>query len=273
MLLVLFGALLHAGWNALVKSGADKLLDMALIVAGTAVVAAVALPFLPPPARESWPYLAVSGCLHVTYFALVAAAYRAGDMSLAYPLMRGTPPLAVALLGNLLLGEYLGALGWAGVALISAGVLAMALKRGAAAQARPILLALANAVVIAGYTLLDGLGARASGAPIAYALWTFLLAGLGLLPLVAWRRPGLLVPHLRAKWRIGALAATGTIGSYALALWAMTVAPIAAVAALRETSILFGVVIATIVLREVPTATRLAGAALVAVGAACLRLA
>jgi drug/metabolite transporter (DMT)-like permease len=273
MLLVLLGAALHATWNALVKSGADKLLDTALVVAGSATLAVAAIPFLPIPAAASWPMLLASAVIHLVYFALVAAAYRAGDMSLAYPLMRGTPPLAVAILAALLLGETLRPLGWLGVALVCGGVLVMAVRRGARAHAATVGVALANAAIIATYTLVDGVGARLSGAPVAYTLWAFLLTALVFLPFVAWRRPGELAGHLRTRWRIGLGAGGCTLGSYALALWAMTQAPIAAVAALRETSILFGVAIATLVLRERPTPARWAGAALIAAGAAALRLA
>jgi drug/metabolite transporter (DMT)-like permease len=273
MLLVLLGAMLHATWNALVKSGADKLLDTALVVAGSAVIALVVLPAMPMPAPASWTLLVASGVIHLVYFELVAAAYRAGDMSLAYPLMRGTPPLLVALLSGVILGEHLAPLGWAGIALVSAGVLAMALKGGARAEAKPVLVALANALVIATYTLVDGMGARLSGAPVAYTLWVFVLTAALFLPAVAWRRRGALAAHLRAKWRIGLGAGACTLGSYALALWAMTQAPIAAVAALRETAILFGVALAAVMLREKPGLARIAGAGAIAAGAAALRLA
>jgi len=273
MLLVLLGAALHAGWNALVKSGADKLLDTALVVAGAAALAALALPVLPAPAPASWPMLVASGVIHLAYFSLVAAAYRAGDMSLAYPLMRGTPPLLVAVLATLLLGETLRPLAWLGIALVCAGVLAMAIRRGTRGDGRTVGLALANAGVIATYTLVDGVGARLSGAPVAYTFWTFLLTAACFLPFVAWQRPGELAAHLRTRWRIGLGAGGCTVGSYALALWAMTQAPIAPVAALRETSILFGVALAALVLRERPTLARLAGAALIGAGAAVLRVA
>ncbi|MGG5821312.1 EamA family transporter [Falsiroseomonas sp. HW251] len=273
MLLVLLGAALHATWNALVKSGADKLLDTGLVVAGSALIAAVALPFLPQPAPASWPFILASGVIHLGYFSLVAAAYRAGDLSLAYPLMRGTPPLVVALVAAALLDEALRPLGWVGVALVSSGILAMAVRRGARAHAAPIAFALTNAVVIATYTLVDGIGARRSDAPVAYTLWAFVATAAFFLPFVAWRRPRALAPHLVRRWRIGLGAGGCTLGSYALALWAMTQAPIAAVAALRETSILFGVAIAAAILRERPTPARLAGAALIGAGAIALRLA
>lgn len=278
MLLVLLGAALHAGWNALVKSGADKFLDTVLVATGAAAIAAVALPFLPAPAPASWPWLAASVAIHIAYFGLVAAAYRAGDMGVAYPLMRGTAPLLVALLGGTLLGERLGPGAWGGVLLICGGVLGLALdgrrRRVAGGGGAAAGFALCNAGVIAGYTLVDGVGARLSGSPVAYTLWLLLLTAV---PLLAWaevRRPGALGPRLRAgDWWLGLLGGACTMGSYALALWAMTRAPIAAVAALRETSILFGMALAALVLRERSGWTRLAAGGAVACGAAALRLA
>ena len=274
MLLVLLGAALHAGWNALVKSGGDTLLDTALVVLGSALIAAVVLPFLPLPAPAAWPYALASGVIHLGYFSLVAAAYRSGEMSLAYPLMRGTAPLLVALLSLSLLGEALGLAGWAGVLLISGGVLAMALPKGKGAKASlpTIGLALANALVIATYTLVDGTGARLSGHAVAYTLWVFLLTALFFGGMVFARRPAALTAHLARRWRIGLGGGAATLGSYALALWAMTQAPIAAVAALRETSILFGVALAALLLGERPGLTRIAGACGIALGAAALRL-
>lgn len=279
MLLVLLGAALHAGWNALVKSGADKLVDTVVVAAGAATLSAAALPFLPAPAPESWPCIAASALIHVAYFSLVAAAYQAGEMGLAYPLMRGTAPLMVALLGGALLGERLGAGALLGVLLISGGVLALALDRRpraagiAGSPGRAVALALLNAVVIAAYTLVDGLGARLSGQPASYTLWVFLLTALPLLALAAARRPGAFLARLGARWRTGLAGGGCTLASYALALWAMTQAPIAMVAALRETSILFGVAIATLVLRERSGWARHAAAGAIACGAAALRLA
>ena len=273
MLAVLLGAMLHAAWNALVKSGADKALDTGLVVAGSTLIALLALPFLPLPAPESWPLLLASGVIHVGYFLLVIAAYRAGEMSLAYPLMRGTPPLLVALLSSSVLGEALGTAGWIGVVLVSAGVLATALQRGGRAGGRAVALALGNAAVIATYTLVDGIGARLSGHAVAYTLWVFVLTAAMLLPVLARGRSGTLAQQLRTRWHIGLGGGFCTLASYALALWAMTQAPIAMVAALRETSILFGVALATVLLRERPGSLRLAGTAAIAAGAAVLRLA
>ncbi|WP_297858299.1 EamA family transporter [Elioraea sp.] len=277
MLLVLVGAALHAGWNALVKAGGDKLVDTVAVAIGSALVAAVALPFLPLPARASWPCIAASAAIHLGYFVLVAAAYQAGEMSLAYPLMRGVAPLVVAATSGGLLGEELRPGGWVGIGLICGGVLALALPGHGPAPAgarrvRAVALALANAVVIAAYTLVDGLGARLSGDPVAYTFWLLLLASPPLVLAVRARRGGLAVKLIR-RWRVVVIGGCCTAASYTLALWAMTQAPIAAVAALRETSILFGVALAAIVLRERPGWRRQAAATAIACGAAALRLA
>ena len=272
-MVVLFGAALHASWNAIVKSGTDKLLTTVLVAAASGLVAIAALPFLALPEVASWPCIAASAILQVAYFALVAGAYQATDMSRAYPLMRGLAPALVAIAGVAFLGEHLGLVAWAGVALVSAGVFGMTFAFRGPASRRGTLLALLNAGVIACYTLVDGAGVRLSGSPAAYAMWLFLLNAL---PLVAWallaRRRALLA-YARRNWRLGLAGGIGNLGSYGLALWAMTQAPVATVAALRETSILFGLAIAAAVLHERIGPARLAAAALIVLGAASLRLA
>lgn len=270
---LLCGAALHASWNVIVKGGSDKLLTTALVAAGSGGVALVVIPFLPVPARASWPFLAGSASLQILYFALVAAAYRATDMSRAYPLMRGLAPTLVAVVGALALGERLPAVGWVGVVLVSLGVFGMALARtGRSGGARGTLIALVNACVIASYTVVDGVGARLSGAPVSYAMWLFVLA----LPLVGWAvaaRRREFVRYAAANFWRGLAGGLGNIGSYGIAIWAMTHAPVAMVAALRETSILFGLAIAAVVLRERIGPDRLAAASLVVAGAITLRLA
>jgi drug/metabolite transporter (DMT)-like permease len=274
MLVVLLGAALHASWNGLIKSGDDKLVDTSLITAGAAVLAGVSLPFLPLPAQACWPYRAASVAIHVLYFALVAAAYRAGDMSFAYPLMRGTGPLIVAVLSAAVLGERLSAGAWAGVLLICGGVLGLALayRRPHGSIAEATALALGNALVIALYTFVDGVGVRLSGQAFAYTFWMFLLTAPFLLAWPAFRRLPDLRAQFAARWRLGLIGGACTLGSYALALWAMTKAPIAPVAALRETSILFGMAIAALVLKERFGWARIVAAAAIALGTITLRL-
>jgi drug/metabolite transporter (DMT)-like permease len=280
MLIVLLAAFLHASWNAVVKSSRDKFLDIVLVTAGSALLSAVALPFLPLPASASWAYVAASVVIHIGYFGLVAAAYRAGDMSFAYPLMRGTAPLLVTIASGPLIGEYLSPGAWSGVLMICAGVLGMTLVHGKPGGAKPsgagvrvALPAMANAVVIAVYTLVDGAGVRLSGHAAAYTMWVFLLTAL---PLVVWagvRRRAGLTAHFRSRWHFGLLGGACTLAAYVLSLWAMTQAPVALVAALRETSILFGSALSALVLKERFGWTRHAAAVAVVSGAVILKLA
>lgn len=274
VLIVLLSALVHASWNALLKHGDDKLLNTVMVAGACGLIGVILLPFLPTPAAESWPYLAASAVLQIAYFLLLAAAYRTGDIGQAYPLMRGTAPLLVALASGPLIGEALPAGRWLGVALICGGVMSLAFERTGLLlrQRAGIGFALANAVVICGYTLVDGIGVRASGSPAAYTLWIFVLASTPMLIWAASRRRAEFKALLRQRYRIGLIGGLGTAGSYGLALWAMTLAPVASVAALRETSILFVLVISVVVLKERMTARRLISAVVIAAGAVVIRM-
>lgn len=268
---ILLSAVLHATWNAVVRGGEDKLQSMILVAMFGAIPGIVLLPFLPPIAPAAWPYLAISVILEIAYSILVAAAYRHAEMSRAYPLMRGTPPLIVALVSSVALGMSISPTGWIGIVLISLGLLSLTL-RGAGGDSRGVVFAFVNALVIASYTLVDSFGVRASGAPIAYTMWIFVLVGI---PLSAWailRRPGFLA-YARHQWTLGAVGGLGTLGSYGIVLWAMTQAPVALVASLRETSILFGTAIAAFVLRERVTRARIVAVLIIAAGAAVLKFA
>lgn len=273
MLVVLTGAWLHATWNVLTKSGHDPLIDTTLILLGGSLLSAIVLPFVGAPAPASWPFIAVSSALELVYFALLAAAYRLGDMGLAYPLMRGTAPLLVALVSGVLLSERLGVAVSCGVGTICAGVLLIALAhRRRGGDWRPVALALANTLVIAAYTMVDGMGARRSAHPIAYTMVIFLSASLMFVPWMAATHPRQVTDALRQRWPLGLAGGACIIMSYGFALWAITRAPIAPVAALRETSILFGLVLARLVLHERLGLARLAGGLLILSGAAILRV-
>lgn len=267
--IVLFAALLHASWNAIVKRGTDTLLTTILVTGSAAVIAAIGLPFLPAPAAQSWPWLAASTLLQVGYYVLVARTYQLTDMSASYPLMRGCAPILVALVSTPFLGERLAWIAWAGIALICLGILCM--TRGLPRQ--HAWLPLLNAGVIATYTLVDAWGARHSGAAVSYTLWLFLLSGL---PLPLWAlctRAGALRDYARRNWGYGIVGGFGTLISYGLALWAMTVAPVAMISALRETSILFGILISAWILHERVTRQRWIAAGLIVLGAVVLRMA
>jgi drug/metabolite transporter (DMT)-like permease len=271
---VLFGALLHASWNAMVKSRTDTFLVTVLVAGGAGLLSALGLPFLAAPDAASWPYIAASTVTQLAYYSLLIAAYRDGDMSHAYPLMRGSAPLLVALASGPLIGERLGAVQWLAIGCICGGILALFFTTRArhASAGRTTIFALLTACMIAAFTLIDGAGVRKSGSPVAYTMWIFLLTGGGLVAWTAARRPGKLAAYARMNLGVVLLGGAANLGSYALALWAMTRAPVAAVAALRETSILFAVAIAGLVLREKISAQRLAAVALVACGAVAMRL-
>ena len=277
---VLCAALLHASWNAIVKAGKDTFLTTVLVSAGAALISLAVLPFVNTPAPASWPYLAASSVAQLAYYSLLAAAYKAGDMSHAYPLMRGSAPLLVALASWPLIGERLSSMQMGAVACISAGIFALyfaartpAMPGIAQSAGRATAFALGNACVIASYTLIDGIGVRLSGAPAAYTMWIFVLNGAGLLLWTLLRRRAGLFAYAQTQWQLAAFGGFGTLASYGLALWAMTQAPVAAVAALRETSILFAIAIAALFLREKISSRRYLAIALIAAGAILMRMA
>ena len=273
VLAVLFGALLHASWNALVKSSADKALDTALIhVLGSLVAIPLALVLGWPPV-DCWPFIAASTVIHVAYYIALAGAYKHGELGLTYPLMRGTAPLLVALSASLTLGEQLSPLAWAGVLGICCGVLTLGLSRHALDSKRAVGFALANAVVIAIYTVVDALGARASGDPVQYVVALFVLDGWPFGLLVLAQRGRAVIPYARGRWPMALAGALASLGSYGVALWAMTRAPVATVAALRETSVLFAALMGTWFLKEAFTVQRAVGTGIIVAGVIAMRLA
>ena len=273
-LLVLLAALMHASWNAIAKSGANKLLDITAMALAGGVLCALALPFLPVPEPEAWPWLAASLLLHFLYFMALVGAYSSADLSHAYPLMRGVAPLFVALFGVVLLDDHLTLSMWAGVALISTGILLPFLLLSGKNKnlLRGSSFALANAVVIAAYTLVDGLGTRLSAHPLSYCLWLFLLDPMPILAIALARHGSGVWRHIQQRWLPCTLGGVLTVGAYGIVLWAMTRAPIAAVAALRETSVIFAALIGSVFLREGFGVPRIVGAVLMACGIAALRL-
>ncbi len=271
---VLFGALLHASWNALIKSSKDKALDTAVIhmIGSLVAIPVVFIVGLPPV--SAWPYVLASTVIHIGYYIALTGAYKHGELGLTYPLMRGTAPLLVALTASFTLGETLSPVAWAGILGISCGVLALGLSRHALESPRAVAFALANAVVIAMYTIVDGLGVRESGNALQYVIALFALDGWPFALIVFMRRKGHVVwPYARARWPVGLMGAMASFGSYAIALWAMTRAPVATVAALRETSVLFAVLLGAWFLKEPFTARRGAATAIIVAGVMALRTA
>jgi len=282
VVVVLVGALLHAGWNTLIKAGGDKELDVALVHALGALVCLPLLAWTGPPPREAWPFLATSLCIHVAYYVTLTGAYQHGDLGATYPIMRGSAPMLVALGSATVLGESLSAAAWVGVCAITLGVMLVGLARPAEAlhHKRAVGFALANACVIAGYTFVDGSGVRvataAGGTAAAYVVLLFVLDGVPYPALVAWRRGAAgraaMWGYARQRWLPATLGGLASLGSYWIALWAMTRAPVAVVSALRETSVLFATVLSVLVLKERFGLQRVLGAAVIVGGVVALRL-
>ena len=245
---MLLAALLHATWNAMIKGGRDVLLDTAAIVAGAGLVALPFLPFVPLPAPQAWPYIIASVVTHLAYYFLMVNAYRTGDLSLVYPLMRGVAPLITAILGIFWLSEMPAPFAWAGMLLISAGVIAI-------------------------YSIIDGNGARASGNVWSYIVWLFVLDAIPFTLYMLVTRRRAFVQALWQRRRNGMIGGGLSAGAYAISVWAMTQAPVALVASLRETSVLFATLIGARLLNEKLTPRRWAGVAAVVIGVIALKAA
>ena len=267
--LILFAAFLHASWNAVLRAGTDRLWSMTVMgLIGAALGIGLGL-CIAWPAVASWPYLAASAVLQVGYGFLLVRAYRDGHLAHVYPLARGAAPLLVTLGGVALLAERPPPLALTGVALVSAGILVLALGRDRPDR-KTLWLALATGGFIASYMLVDGRGVRLSGHPIAYAAWLTALQGLGMAAsFIAVRRRLPAPPRGRAGLATCVAAVIGA-AAYGIALWAMGHAPVAEVSAMRETSILFAVLIGALMLREPLTLWRLAGGCSIAAGAVCI---
>jgi phosphonate utilization associated putative membrane protein len=274
---VLLAALLHASWNALVKSSRDKALDIALIQILAPIVALPIVCLVGWPPLVAWPFIIGSTIIHLAYYIALSGAYEHGDLGLTYPLMRGAAPLLVAMSSLMVLGEPLSLLAWAGVLGICSGVLFLGLSPHAVDSPRAVRFAFINAVVIALYTVVDALGVRATaqvnGQPIQYVAALCLVHGWPFaLYVLARRGPATVWAYARTRWLMGLGGATASMGSYGIALWAMTQAPVATIAALRETSVLFAALIGTLVLKEAFTPRRAVGTATIVAGVMALRL-
>ena len=252
MAAILLGALLHAVWNALICSGSDKTLNTLLIVVGAGLITACFLPFVPAPAKASWPYLAASVLIHVVYFSFIALSYRSAELSFVYPVMRGAAPVISAIAIVIILNESPSPVGWFGIMIVCSSIVLLTAEswRTGTLHLAPTALALANAVIIVIYTLVDGVGARASGNPFSYTGWMILLTAAPVIIIWFLRQPKSMALSVRENFMRVLAGGACTFGSYGLALWAMTHAPIALVAALRETSVVFGTIIAATLLRE-----------------------
>ncbi|MDS1268982.1 DMT family transporter [Lipingzhangella sp. LS1_29] len=271
---VLTAALLHASWNAIAHAITDRFVGFALISVGGAVCSGLLLPAAGVPHPASWGYLGVSVLLHVVYLALLMLSYRLGDFGQVYPLARGLAPLAVTVAAAVFIGETLAPTHLLGVLVISCGLLSLVFAAGRPGRGQvPALVAAAGTgLMIASYTVVDGVGVRLSGDVFSYTIWLAFLHFLVFsLVLFAIRGP-VLVRQLRMSWWQGLLGGVISIAAYGLVLWAQTMSPLAGVAALREASIVFGAMIGAVFFQETFGRMRVLAAATVATGIVLLNL-
>ena len=274
-LTVLGAALMHASWNALVKAGADRFAFTVVLTFAECLLGLALAPFFPMISLEATPWLLLSSVLHVGYMLFLTEAYAHGDLAQIYPLARGSAPLIVAIVGAVLLGEALSASKLAAVLAIGLGVVALSLRGGGdlgRMNGRATLYALITAGFTASYTLVDAIGARVSGSASAYTCALFIVSGAGLVA-VGFAKRGAMALSVDARvWQLGAIAGALSFLAYWAAIWAFTQAPVALVAALRETSVLMAMLIGVLFLGERSSAWRWGSAGLIAAGVALIRL-
>jgi drug/metabolite transporter (DMT)-like permease len=263
---VLIAAVLHASWNAIAKHEPARTALFALMGLVSAVVGVGVAPLVPAPAHAAWPWLATSAAFHVLYNAGLVVAYRLGDFNQTYPLARGVSPVLVAAVAVGVLHERLTVPASVGVGLIAVAMALLAITPGMRDAAPAVLAAALTGVAIATYTLLDGVGVRRSGSPLGYAMWLMALEGLltWVAVTVRVRRPP------TGPWRRAAVAGVLSVAAYTLVLWAQTRGALAAVAALRESSVVIGAAIGAILFGETLGRRRLFASVLVAAGVVAL---
>ncbi len=267
-LLVLLAALLHATWNVIVKQDSDRLLFLTLMSVASALLWLPLLPFVNPPGGAAFVYVIVSAVLHAFYKLFLAGGYRHGDLNQVYPVARGAAPLLVGLLAYLVADETLDPLQIAAVLLIGGGIMSLILHRGLPVrrEAKALGYAAATAVMIAGYTVVDGLGVRVAASVLGYAVYLFVFEGVFFTAIAIAMRGRAVIAYSRVAWKPVAASALFSSAAYALVLWALTLADMALVSALRETSVLFGALMGTFLLREALGAWRISSAAVILTG-------
>ena len=270
---VLFAALLHAGWNAIVKFGDDKLQGMVLLSIAHGLIGLVMISTFPIPAKESWLLLLGSVLFHLIYKIFLTFAYMRGDLSRVYPIARGTAPMIVLAISLMILPDVVMGSQIFGIILIGLGIVLMAWGVFAHLEERALIpYALLAGVGTAGYSLFDGLGARVSGSVSGYIGWLFFLdaflfsvGGLAI-------KGHAVLPRSAKVWMLGMIAGACSVAAYWIAVWAMTLVPIALVTALREVSVLFAVLIGVFFFKDKAVGGKIIAASMIVVGVIAIRL-
>ena len=266
--MVLFSAFMHASWNLFVKQSGDHLVTMATIHLVTGAIGMIAVPFLPLPNVESWPYLLASVVLHLGYQLFLVKAYVHGDLGQVYPIARGTSPLLLGFVSVFWIGEELTFQMMLAIGLISLGIFSLMFRKTLSLRhsLRPIYYALATGSFIAAYTLADGLGVRSSGNAASYVLWLMALECWPLLGTTVFARKRAIIRSIQQNWKYAVPGGILSVSAYGIVVWAMQYAPIALVSALRESSVVIAALISIWVLKEETTARHLLSVLMVAAG-------
>lgn len=272
--MVLAAALLHAAWNTLVKVNADRLVMIAIMMMSQVAIAILVVPFVALPTPESWPYIWASTALNTGYCVFLINAYRYGDLSHVYPISRGSAPLIVAVISVAIVGETLTRQAGLSVVIIALGIMSLTLTRGAAGFREPkaMLYAVGTGVFIAGYTVVDGLGARLADSAHSYTFWVHLFNGIPITLLALYLRRGQILVSVTKAWKVGVLGGTVSFLAYWIVIWAMTQAPLALVSAVRETSMMFAVLFGVFVLKERLDLARVVSTGITLIGTIMLKI-
>jgi len=272
--LVLLSAVIHAAWNAMVKSSGDRLLSLTSLMVPSALIGLIIVVWAPLPPPTVIPFLLFSTLSYSVHYAALLAAYRHGDLSQVYPIARGSGPLFIALLSAPLAGEVLSPLAWLGILAICTGILVLAIRRhGVGAPARGIVYALIVGLTIASYSFSDAFGARLPSNPFSYIGWLLIVQLMPLLTATVLTRRRLILPFVKRNYGRSLLGGTLASFGYAVVVWAYSQGTIAPIAALRETSVIFAAIIGTIFMGEPFGRWRIAAATAVAAGVLLLNLA
>lgn len=270
--IVLLAAAMHATWNALVKASADRAVVLGLISLGHVFLGAAVAVFVPFPAAESWPFIAISTVIHWTYYYMLFHSYRLGDLSHVYPISRGVAPVLVALGAQFAVGEYLPWLAWGGVFAVSAGIIFLS-KEASPSKTSFVatIAALATAACIAAYSVADGMGVRVAGSAIGYVAWLF-ISEVFVAVFIFYKRRYYILNLNRSVWRAGILSGFISAIAYGLVIYAKSLTLLALVSTLRETSVVFAALIGVVMFGERPWQSRIVASCLVLLGVVIMAL-
>jgi uncharacterized membrane protein len=265
---VICAAILHAGWNAVLRGGGDRLWSMTLMMVAVTGVTAAAAPFLPWPNKASWPYVIASALIHVAYNLSLVRTYRSGDLGQTYPVSRGSSPVLVALGALIFAQEGLDIAASVGIALVSGGIVSLAFQ-GKTLRTDFLPAAFTTGVLIGAYTVVDGIGVRLSGNSLAYTNSMFLLWS-ATMPFIYAAMRRTIPAYTKAQTAMALAGGLVSLLAYGIVIWAMQFDAMGVVSALRETSVVWAALLGRVFLRETLTARRVASCCAIAAGAACL---